>query len=999
MPAPADGDEPLPDAAEALQRAAEGIREDLQALPAETAAAFVDLLARCFDRSPAPEESVTGMERILRHGPGAAAEFVALALADTAAFGRLFAALGHSRWLARHVARGAWRSALALSDDALARPVTAAEVAAGAAAKLAQGADIKAALRTNHHEFMLRILMREALLGRPLEETGREISALADGALAVALADVRREFVDKRQWQQPDGFRFCVLGMGKHGAGELNYSSDIDLVFVFEGDGPRGMSGQQYAVKLAENLIPRLDEVTEDGMVFRVDTRLRPEGKRGRLARSVQGTLDYYHSFGSTWERQALVKARPCAGDLALGEAMLEQLQGWVYRKYLTVDEIQQIQDTKRSIERRTDERAETFLDVKTGFGGIRDIEFVTQFLQLLNGGRMPEVRKRATLEALDALARHGVLKAAEADDLAKAYRFLRGVEHRLQLWEGTQTHTLPQDAADLSRVGRSLGFAGPRRLDPARLLLTRLRAHTLRSRGLMVRLFAGLFGRPAPQESSLVLDPDMDSQAAAAILARHGFADTSGAFASIRELAQESSENRLYAPRARKYLASMMPALLEFAGSSPDPDATLRNFERIAGNLGAKTMLFELVAEDPRALSIFGGIAANSDWLSGVLSRRPGLVDEFIDGLQTFTALDRARLVSELGDRAAAAASPGEAMAWQRDVELLRIGLFDVTGRTPLPHTLRELCVLAEVILRAAVDEALAREQAREPSLLQGDPAQHLCVLGMGKLGSGALHYASDLDLVFAYQPGAIEPAAEPAFYTRVVRRVIDTLASGGAERLYDVDLRLRPHGSKGALCVSLDELERYLAQSAVFWERVAACRSRLLWPNNQSGHRAAEAVSGFCYAGSDAVQVRELRARLEQSGSPHDLKRGRGGTLDIEFLLSHLQLVHGAAVPALRQPDVFEALAACREHGLIDARSHDSIIESYVFVRQCINRMQLWDGQPHDNLPQGRELEVFAQRMGYKAGGGQSAAGQLVDELEWHRSAARKAYERFVV
>lgn len=1000
MPVPPDGDEPLPDAAEALQVAAEGIREDLLGLPEETAQGFVDLLARCFDKSPAPEESVAGIERILRHGPNHVAEFVRLALAQSVAFTRLFIALGHSRALARHVARDGWRSVMRLDDEALATPLNAADVAQGARSRLASGQEIRAALRANHHDCALRVLLREVLLRRPLEETGREISALADGALAVALENARREFAEKREWHEPPGFRFCVIAMGKHGAQELNYSSDIDLIFVFEGEGPRGMAGQQYAVKLAEQLIPLLDDVTEDGMVFRVDTRLRPEGKRGRLARSVQGTLDYYHSFGSTWERQALLKARPCAGDIALGAAMLEKLQGWVFRKYLTVEEINQIQDVKRSIERRTDERAETFLDVKTGFGGIRDIEFVTQFLQLMNGGRIPELRQRSTLGALHALAAHGVLKHSEALELADAYRFLRSVEHRLQLWEGVQTHTLPQDAPSLSRVGRQLGFSGPRRLDPARQLLTRLRAHTLHSRGLMVRLFAGLFGKPAAEESALVLDPDLEPARAQEILKRYRFADLSGAHAAIRELAQESSENRLYAPRARKYLASMMPALLEFAGESPDPDATLRNFERIVANLGAKTMLFELVAEDPRALAVFGSIAAQSDWLSDILARRPGLVDEFIDGLQTFAALDRARLTGDLQARTRSADTPHDALFWQRDVELLRIGLFDVTARTPLPETLRELCTLAEVILQAAVDDALAREIGRDKSMVSGDPRRHLCVIGMGKLGSGALNYASDLDLVFAYEPGAVESGAEQAFYARVVRRVLDTLTQSGERgKLYDVDLRLRPHGAKGTLVVTIDELGRYLATEAGFWERIAACRSRVLEPATEAGARAVTLLREFCYAGGDAMQAREMRSRLQASGPTNDLKRGVGGTLDVEFLLAHLQMTHGADIPQLRQPDVFEALAVCRERGLIDARSHDAISEAYVFVRQCLNRMQLCDGKPHDELPQGADLEVFAQRMGYKPGGGQSAAEQLGAELDWHRSAARKAFERFVV
>ncbi|MBK9973726.1 MAG: bifunctional [glutamate--ammonia ligase]-adenylyl-L-tyrosine phosphorylase/[glutamate--ammonia-ligase] adenylyltransferase [Planctomycetes bacterium] len=1002
FPVQGGGDEDVPDVAEALQKASEGIRQDLRRVSDDKAQLFVDLLARYFDDSPSPADSVAGVERLLHHQPEAAAEFVEKALGNPQAFRRMLIALGHSRSLGRHVCQQGWRALLELQDEDLQQALTPALVAARARDKLAAGQDVLSALRQNHHDLALRVLLREVMLKRPLEEISREISALADGALAVALDWTRQEFKNKRQWEEAANFRVCVLAFGKHGAEELNYSSDIDLVFVFEGDGPRGQSGQQYAVKLAESLIPLLDEVTPDGMVFRVDTRLRPEGKRGRLARSVQGTLDYYYSYGSTWERQALIKARPCAGDVALGAAMLEKLQPWVFRKYLTVEEINQIQSVKSSIEKRTDARAETFLDVKTGFGGIRDIEFVTQFLQLLNGGRMPEVRQRATLSALNALARHGVLRRSEADELADAYRFLRSVEHRLQLWEGHQTHTLPDVARDLSRLGRSLGYSGPRGLDPARQLLTRLKLHTLHCRGLMVRLFAGLFGNAAPQESQLVLDPDLEPAQAAPILARYGFVDASGAFAAIRALATESSENRLYAPRARKYLASMMPALLDFAAQSADPDGTLRNFERIAANLGAKTMLFELIAEDPRALAIFGGIAANSDWLSDMLARRPGLVDEFIDGLQTFSALDRQRLEADLIFRLQSAETPLDALFWQRDVETLRIGLFDISGRTPLPETLRELCVLAEVILQATLYDAVARESAREtardPGAMAGNPRDFLAVIGMGKLGSGALNYASDLDLVFAYQPGALADAAlEPAFYTRVVRRVLDTLTTSSERgKLYDIDLRLRPHGNKGALVVTLDELQKYLADGAGFWERIAACRARVLNAQSTAGTRARLVLDSFCYsAGGDATAIRQMRAKLEQSGNAQDLKRAAGGTLDIEFVLAHLQLSHGQRLPALRQPDVFEALLACRDFGLIDARTHDAMAEAYVFLRQCLNRLRLFDGQPVDELPTGEGLKTFARRMGYK---GSEAVDHLAEELNWHRKSAREAFEALV-
>ncbi|MBX3460670.1 MAG: hypothetical protein KF696_12025 [Planctomycetes bacterium] len=976
-------------AEESALKAAEGLREDLARLPSMLSEGFADLLAECFDDSPAPSESVYALERMFATHPAHVQDFVAASLLSPRAFRRMFTLLGHSRVLGRFLLQHGWREFLQLGDEQLGQPVTTGDVAADTRARIAAGVDVKTALRHAHYLWAARVLYREVQLLRPLEEIGAEISALADAALEVALEHARRELLQSRGLQAGADFRFCVIAMGKLGANELNYASDIDLIFIYDGEGPERTGAQGYAVKLAEALIPLLDDVTEHGRVFRVDTRLRPEGKRGRLARSLKGTLDYYYSFGTTLERQALIKARPAAGDLALGHELVRGVQGWVYRKYLTVEEINQIQSLKRGIEQQS---ADQLADLKTGFGGIRDIEFITQFLQLLNGGRIDAVRTPATLHALDALARNGVLNPHEALELADAYRFLRAVEHRLQLWEGAQTHTLPSHPGALARIGRALGLRGSGPIDAARRLLHTLGKHTLRSRGLMVRLFAGLFdAHRSPAESELVLDPEMTGQQARPIFTRYGFSDPDAAFRAVRELSEESPENRLYAPRARKYLASMMPALLQFCADSPQPDFTLLNFERICANLGAKTMLFELVAEDPRALSIFGSIAAHSAWLTDILARRPGLVDEFIDRLQTFTALDRQVIRDDLHARLAFAADATDALFWQRDVELLRIGLFDITGRTPLPETLRELCALAEVLLEFALARTLDDECRRDGALNPAALREGFAVIAMGKLGSGSMNYASDLDLVFAYDAAHFsDPAHAQQASVRVARATRDMLSQSGERgRLYEVDLRLRPRGSASPLANSLDELARYLSAEASYWERIAATRARVLDASTPAGGRAHEVLQGFVYgAKADAVATREMRARLEAEPG-NRLKRGPGGTLDIEFLLAHLQIKH--RVP---EPGLWEAIDSLAERGVLSAADADAIGGAYAFLRGVVNRLQLLDGTSRHELPPGPELEVFARRMGYTG----NALQQLTEELQWHTAAARRLYDKYV-
>ncbi|MEZ5991405.1 MAG: bifunctional [glutamate--ammonia ligase]-adenylyl-L-tyrosine phosphorylase/[glutamate--ammonia-ligase] adenylyltransferase [Planctomycetota bacterium] len=985
---------------ESLQYASEGIQDDLRRLPDSLASDFIELLSRCFDASPAPTESVSALERLFSQSGDGGEIFVRQSLAAPVAFRRLFVLLGHSRSLGRFLIRGGWREFLVETEETLAAPVTRAEAAEGTRTRIAEGEDASSALRWNHHRLATRVLYHEVTLVRPLEEIAREVSELADAALEIALEQAYATLEAKRGLRRAHDFRFCIIAMGKHGGQELNYSSDIDLMFVFEGSGPGRIDSQSYAVKLAETLIPLVDSVTSDGHVFRVDTRLRPEGQRGRLARELESMVTYYYSFGRTWERQALIKARACAGDLELGNEFLERLQPWIYRKYLTLEEINQIKSLKRRIEQRTEQRDEAFLDVKTGFGGIRDIEFVTQFLQLMNGGRIPDVRFRATLTALDALAGTGAITEIEAMALSNAYRFLRSLEHRLQVWDGVQTHTLPNDPADLTRLGRAMGLRGDSHADPARLLIHELQTHTVRTRGLMLRLFADLFTEgTAHAESELVLDPDMTPETAAPVLARYRFKDTSAAFEAIRDMGREPG---IYEARVRKYLASTMPALLDYCGRSPDADFTLRNLERITQALGAKSVLFELIAEDRRALQVFGAIAAQSNWLTDILVRRPGLVDEFIDELQTFTSLNRTALRHQLRDRMMFAEDVTDALFWDRDVELLRIGLFDVTGRTPLPETLRELCALSEVMLDAVLDVSIAEVLDAGDYKLSGDPREHMGVIGMGKLGAGALNYASDLDLVFVYDPGAFdELSTAQAFYSKVVRRLLSLLGSSGERgKLYEVDLRLRPRGGASSLAVTLDELQRYLKTEAGFWERLAACRARVLNPDAPAGAVARKIFDEFIYGGgANAEETRAMRTRLEQESPRNALKRGYGGTLDIEFLLAHLQLKHAEQIPALRQPDLWEVLEVAREHELIDPRSYDAISGAYAFLRQVVNRVQILNGVSVHELPEGDELEVFAMRMGYSAGGTMTAANQLMEELDWHRNNARQAFDQFVV
>ncbi|MHC4840744.1 MAG: [protein-PII] uridylyltransferase family protein [Planctomycetota bacterium] len=970
-----------------VQSYAEGIRLGLRDLPEATVYEFIDALSRVFDESPKPERSVQAVERILRAYEDAQ-DFSAAVLDDRAAFRALFELCGHSEPLSYFLSRHGWRDFMSGGLSVLSQSVSSELVRSRVSERLRNGDNIKAALRLTCQESSVQVLYHEALQNQSLETVGNEISAIADGCIQAAL-----DFLSPA----PD-LKFCVIAFGKLGGGELNYSSDIDLVFLYDGKPEQA----RVAKRLAEKTVELLNEVTEHGRVFRVDTRLRPEGKRGKLAPSVQSALDYYFSYGSTWERQALLKARACAGDIEVGEKFLERLQGWVFRKYLTVEEINQMKTLKRIIEKRTDDRNESFRDVKTGFGGLRDIEYVVQFLQLMNGGRLPGVRNRATLPALKALVDNGVLHAEEAGELAAGYRFLRAVEHRLQLDHGMQTHTLPNDLHGILFVARAMGITADRQLNVTRKFVRELQTHTIKVRGLLLRLFSGLFLQESTGDhSEIVLDRDMTAERAQALLEPYGFVDAAGAFQLIRDLAEESLENRLYEPRARKYLASMLPALLDYCAESPEPDATLRNFENIVSRLGAKTMLFELIAEDPRALQIFGAIAAHTHWLSDILARRPGLVDEFIDELQTFTSLERARLENDLQSRIEFAEDAIDAMHWQRDIELLRIGLFDITGRTPLFETLRELAILAEVILQhaiaLAINEAVLRDEFSEVDSVRA--GENLAVVGMGKLGATALNYASDLDLVFVYSPAAFDDTSvAKAFYARVVRKVKDLMAAHGDHRkLYEIDLRLRPHGGSSSLAVSITEFKKYLQDSAGFWERLAATRARVICRSGKLSEQLNEVLKAFAFEGGpDSAATREMRLKIEQEGKQNLLKRGPGGTLDVEFLVAHLQQKHASESPELCTPDIVSCLQILHENKFISSDAFDTLSGGYAYLRQVVNRLQVLDGVSIHEVVDDEHAEVFARRLGYKGG---NPAEEFLEELDWYRGKIRKVFDELLV
>jgi glutamate-ammonia-ligase adenylyltransferase len=693
------------------------------------------------------------------------------------------------------------------------------------------------AFRRFRHLHMLRIGANDILRDRPLDEVTRDLARLADASLEVALTTAVRGLARKfGRPTGPDGqpARLACLAFGKLGGDELNYSSDIDLMFVYDHDGETTgkrapISNAEFFGKAVSEVVRLLSSHTDRGFAYRVDLRLRPGGARGPLARTLAGTLSYYDAIGRTWERQALIKVRPAAGDLALGREFVAAVEPFVYRKYFSFSEINEVKALKRQMEHRTTRAGADDTDVKTGRGGIRDIEYTVQFLQLLNGGDLPAVRQRNTLLALEALEIAGCLTPQETYILADAYRFLRTTEHRLQLLFDRQTHKLPTTPDELAVLARRMGYTARMRdpepgtrtespqpesgSDPAargphsplspqrRSPLDESPQPTLDTRHLLIdpldrflkdyhdktrldraildhllhQTFADADGRSEP-ETDLVLVQDPDEATIREVLGRYPFKDGPAAYQNLSKLAQEEVPF-LSHRRCRHFLASIAPQLLRAVADAPDPDLALNNLERVTASLGAKAVLYELFSFNPASLKLYVDICATSPYLSGILVNNPGMIDELLDSLVLDQPRTADELRGELAELLRGASDPDPILHSFQDKELLRIGVRDLLGKDDIRRTTAALSDLADTVLSAAFDLAACSVGER-----YGEP-------GVWGLGSGVWSNPKALP---PNRSGGADHPPPPKPQTPARYAVLGLGTLGGREISYHSDLDL---------------------------------------------------------------------------------------------------------------------------------------------------------------------------------------------------------------
>jgi glutamate-ammonia-ligase adenylyltransferase len=1023
-------------------------------------------LARLLPRSPDPDMALNNLERFLAHK--GAADLVPLLLENRArALEILLRLFGTSQSCSDLLSANP--DYLDMLRIPLRRSPSPAELQTQLQAEVdaARSDDaVLRAFRRFRQRQMLRIGTNDIVRDRPLEEITRDLSRVADVAVEVALTTALRTL--SRKFGPPHApagtpSRCCVLAFGKQGGEELNYSSDLDLMFLYDEEGQTrsraALGNNEFFARVVGEVVRLLSAHTDRGQAFRVDLRLRPEGQRGPLARSLASTLSYYDDLGRTWERQALIKVRPCAGDLDLGRRFVESIEPFVYRRYLSFAEINEIKVMKRRIEQQATRNGGGGVagtEVKTGHGGIRDIEFTIQFLQLLNGGDLPVLRQRNTLAALEALEEVGCLTHQEYRVLDDAYRFLRKTEHRLQLLFDLQTHRLPEKEDELRKLARRMGYRErePSRLerptpprprsplddappepphdlhallvDPLDAFLQDYRDKTEPTRRILDHLlhdaFPGDAGDSSP-ESDLVLDPNPESETIRAVLGRYPFRDVQAALQNLQQLARESVPF-LSTRRCRHFLASVAPGLLRAVAETPDPDLALLNLEKVTASLGAKTVLWELFSFNPPSLKLYVELCAWSEFLSEMLINNPGMIDELLDSLVLNQPRTIEELRSELADLCRGADDPDPILHSFQDKESLRIGVRDILGKDSIRQTTAALSDLAETILAqvATLQYGPLEKRLGTPLLAEGPRAGQRCryvLLALGKLGGHELSYHSDLDVMLVYEgdgrtappPGStrfdrFEGTDHFHFFTELAQRLIRAMSVQGPRgRLYQVDMRLRPTGRSGSLVIPLCEFCRYYAadpqgnSGAHLWERQALTRARIVHGDADFRPEAAAAVEaaayGLTWSPERADEIVAMRKRLEASRTVRDLKRGPGGLMDVEFLVQAFQLKYGRHQPALRTANTWLALESLHTAGLLTETEFVTLRDAYDFLMQAKSRLRIVHNRALDELPAAsEEVEKLARRLGFEG----EPAARFLAELERHTSRTRELFLELV-
>lgn len=933
-------------------------------------------------RTADPDAAVAGLVRLAQRVEDRGALLEAVADDEGTAM-RLLRVLGASTALGDHLANhpdhwreltdptlGSTRPAAYWLRDRLLRAVGAQPDDPAPVATL-DDAEAVNALRVEYRRLLLRLAARDLAHDLGVDDAAAELSDLAAGTLEAALAVARQ-----RVGPESADVRLAVIAMGKCGARELNYVSDVDVIFVHaQGDaassGSAGAADQsaaeaaagRTAVRLASHLIQICSDHTAEGTIWQVDAALRPEGKAGALSRTMNGHRGYYERWAEPWEFQALLKARPVAGDLELGREFAAMVEPMVW----SVADRPGFVEAARAMRKRVIDHIPADVverELKLGPGGLRDVEFAVQLLQLVHGRADEQIRLPTTLSALARLIEGGYVGRPDGEALHEAYAFLRKLEHRIQLHRLRRTHILPDDEAALRRLGRSLGFT--RQPD---VNLMRTWEHHRRE---VSRLHQKLFYRPLLTAVAQISGDEarLSSEAARARMAALGYDDPAGALRHLEALTSGMS-------RTASIQRTLLPAMLQWFAEGADPDAGLFGFRRISEALGSTPWYLSTLRDEGEVSERLAHLLATSRYCTDLLEREP-------QGVRLLGGDLRPQESAVLVDEMLATAQRQETLEKSvrsvravRRRELLRIAAGDVLGLTDVADVGHGLTRLTDATLEATL--AVAEDAVRRQRGLDRAPTR-LAIIAMGRYGGFELAYGSDADVLFVHDPvpGA-DPQAAASYAKAVFEELRRSLASPGPDPALVVDADLRPEGKQGPLVRTLDSYAAYYAKWSRVWEAQALLRADAVVGDRGLRDRFTELVDPLRYpAGGlsedDVIEVRRIKARVDTERLPRGadpalhLKLGRGGLADIEWTVQLLQLRHGAEVPGLRTAQTLAALDAAAEAGLLERADADQLATAWRTVSRVRNAVVLARGRAGDQLPSApRERRAVAGMVGY--------------------------------
>jgi len=934
-----------------------------------------------------PDLALHGLVRLLEAQQGGTArqELLDTLIAAKPLRDRLLGVLGASEALADHLARhpSDWQALVTYEPRDLHPGVE--EFERG----LAEATD-PVSLRVAYRRCLLSIAARDVCGTIQVDQTAAELADLATATLRAALALAGAEAPEDAAM-----CRLAVIAMGKCGGHELNYVSDVDVIFVGEAvDGADEDKAVRAAGRLAAHMMRICSETTVEGSIWPVDANLRPEGRNGPLVRTLASHLAYYQRWAKTWEFQALLKARPVAGDLALGEEYVAALEPLVWGAAERENFVADVQKMRRRVVENIP-ASEIDRQLKLGPGGLRDVEFAVQLLQLVHGRADGSLRSGTTLDALKALATGGYVGRTDAAQLDDAYRFLRTMEHRIQLYRLRRTHLVPEDEAGLRRLGRSLGL----RTDPVATLNREWRRHA----SVVRRLHEKLFYRPlldavaalAPGEARL------SAEAARERMVALGYEDPAAALRHLEALASGVT-------RKAAIQRTLLPVLLGWFAESADPDAGLLNFRKVSDALGKTPWYLRLLRDEGAAAENLARVLSAGRLAPDLLMRAPEAVALLGDGDGGLRPRSRAHLEQEMLAAVRRADNAVQGVTAARGVrrrELFRTSAADIVGSygTESQPAEADQGALVDLVGGAVSDLTAATLAGTLRAVVRegwGDTLPtRFAIIGMGRFGGHELGYGSDADVLFVHEPrdGVDErEAAEAAGKVVAEMRRLLQIPSADPPLLIDADLR--PEGKSGPLVRTLKSYEAYYRRWSLVWERHALLRAEHVAGDEELGRRFTELIDPLRYPadGLDEEAIREIRrlkARMESERLPRGAdpklhaKLGPGGLSDVEWTVQLLQLRHGAGEPGLRTTRTREALAAARAAGLISEEDTAVLDEAWVLASRVRNAVMLVRGRAGDTFPTvPRELSAVGRYLGY-------GPGHAGDMLDAYRRTARRA------